>query len=71
MKIVVDRIEGNLAVCENLETREIIQIEIQKLPKGIEEGTVIKFENNEYLIDEEEEKQRRKRIEEKMNRLWS
>lgn len=71
MKLVIDRIEENLAVCENLETREMIQIEIQKLPSGIKEGTVIKFEGNEYLIDKDEENQRRKRIEEKMNRLWS
>lgn len=70
MKFVVDRIEEYIAVCQNLDNKEMIEIALEKLPKGIKEGKVISLENDVYSIDENEENERRKRIEEKMNRLW-
>ena len=66
----VDRIEGDYAVCEDSQTQEMVNIKIDSLPKGIKEGSVIKFENNEYRIDEEKEKETSERIKQKMNNLW-
>ena len=48
---VIDRIENDIAICENRLTREIIKIEISKLPKGIKEGNIIKYYNGIYRID--------------------
>ena len=66
----VDRIEGDYAVCENRETQEMVNIKIDNLPKNIKEGSIIKFENNEYRIDEEKERETSERIKQKMDNLW-
>lgn len=70
MKFVIDRIEGNFAVCQNLDNKEMIEISLEQLPEGYKEGCVIKKYNNKYVIDVAEEKERKKRIEEKMRNLW-
>ena len=70
MKFAIDRIEGNIAVCQNIENKEIVQIDVCKLPKEIKEGSVVFFDGKDYFLDEEEENKIRKRIEDKMNKLW-
>ncbi len=68
MTYIVDRIEENIAILENKDTNEIIEITLDKLP-NIKEGNVLKYQNNTYIIDKEEEENRRKEILEKFNRL--
>lgn len=68
MKYAVDRIEGDYAVLEDLETREIINIELTKLP-NVRETDVLVFENGEYKIDENAKEERIKTIRDKMNSL--
>lgn len=68
---VVDRFEENFAICENRRTKEKREIEIEKLPKSIKEGSVLKFKDNKYELDLEEEKNIEKRIEEKMKNIWN
>ena len=70
MKFTIDRIEENIAVCQNVDTKEIVEIEVRNLPNEIKEGSVIYFDGNSYVIDEEEENIIKKRIEDKMNKLW-
>lgn len=70
MKLVIDRIEGKIVICQKLENKEMIEINIEELPKEIKEGNVLILENGEYKIDIEEEEKRRKRIEEKTKNLW-
>ena len=67
--MIIDRIEGNFAVCE-LENREMVNIEISKLPKDIYEGAVISENENGYFIDKEKEEEIKKAIEQKMKRLF-
>lgn len=69
MKFAIDRIEENIAVCQNLETKEMIEVTIDKLPKDIKDGTILLLEDNEYKLDLTEEEIRRKRIQERFNRL--
>lgn len=69
--LVIDRIENNIAVCENRETREIIEIDVSKLPKEIKDGTVLKYEKGKYSIDLEEQKKIEDRIKEKMRNIWN
>ena len=69
MTYVIDRIENNIAVLENINTREIINIDINLLPKNIKEGNIIKYKNNKYKIDKKEERKRRQSILEKFNKL--
>ena len=51
MKYALDRIEEDIAILENIETGELIKISIFNLPQNIHEGTILKKENNTYLID--------------------
>ena len=68
---VIDRIENDIAICENRLTREIIKIEISKLPKEIKEGNIIKYYNGIYRIDFEEQKKIEEQISKLMDELWN
>ena len=67
----VDRIEENVAVLQNNETKQIKNINIEELPEEITDGTVLKCINGKFFLDKETEEEISKRIEEKMNRLWN
>ena len=69
MKYAIDRIEDELAILENIDTKEKKEINIKELPKNIKEGSILVFENNSYKEDLQEEEIRRKKIQEKFNRL--
>ncbi len=69
MKYAVDRVEENIAVCQNLDTNEIIEIDLKLLPKRITDGTILIYEDNKYKLDKKEEEKRRLAILEKFNRL--
>ena len=60
MKIIIDRFEGNLALCEK---------EAQ-LPIGVKEGDVLVEENGSFSVDTEATYQRREKIAQLMNDLW-
>lgn len=69
MKYVVDRIENDIAICENIETKEILEIDLKLLPKKVKDGSVIIYEENTYKLDLKEEEKRRKEILERFNKL--
>ena len=69
MKYALDRIEEDIAILENIKTGEKRKISIFNLPQNIHEGTILKKENNTYLIDTKEEEKRRKKIQEKFKKL--
>ena len=68
MKFVVDRIEGDLAILENLDSREKIEVSLLILPV-VKEGTVLVFEDELYRIDDKAREERVNLIREKLNRL--
>ena len=53
MKVIIDRFEGEFAVCEK-EDRKIIDIEISKLPSNAKEGDVLNISNDTITIEVEE-----------------
>jgi len=65
MKSVIDRIEGDFAVCE-LEDGEIRNVPLGELPEGVKEGMVLE----DKKINFEETEERSKRIRERMNKLF-
>lgn len=69
--LVVDRIENNIAVCENRKNRKIIEIDLARLPQGVREGSVIKCRMGRYSLDEEIQKKIEERIQEKMKDIWN
>lgn len=67
--MIVDRIEGGIAVCE-ADDRTMIDVPLSELPEGTREGTVLRLENGRYAVDKAEEESRRSRIESKAKRLF-
>ena len=67
-KYIVDRIEGDIAVLEDLSTKKIKNVSIDKLPK-VKEGDALKYENKEYTLDNETKSKREEDIKAKFERL--
>ena len=68
MKYLIDRIEGNIAVCEDYSGKRI-EIEKSHLPEEAKEGSAILVSENGdiSLVDDSE---RENRIAEKMKNIW-
>ncbi len=69
MKYVVDRIEEDIIVLENIETREITNIKISELDFKVREGNILSYENNKYTLDLNTEKLRKEKLRNRFNKL--
>jgi hypothetical protein len=69
MKVIIDRFEGEYAVCEK-ENREIIDIKTEIIPKEAKEGDVLDIQGDKITIDVKETERRKKEIEELTKDLW-
>ena len=69
MKYSIDRIENDIAVLENIDTNEIIEIEISLLPENIKESNIVIYENNIYKLDQETEDSRKKDLLSRFSKL--
>ena len=68
--IVIDRFEGDIAVCEVLGTNTVVNIKKDKLPINIKEGNVLKFDNGRYVIDFNKSQKLKDKIENMVKDLW-
>jgi len=68
MKFAVDRIEGEYAILENIETGEKREELLTFLPI-VKEKDILIFEDNLYKKDDAERQRRMKEIREKLERL--
>lgn len=66
MKLIIDRLEGNYAVCE-MEDRHIVNMPIELLPEGFSEGAVL---NLEVKMDPEETLKRKIEINKLAKGIW-
>ena len=69
-ELVIDRFEGEFAVCEDRKTKEIMNINKSELPIDAKEGMILKYENGKYVQDVESQKEVSDRIKNKMDNLW-
>ncbi len=69
MKYAVDRIEEDIYVLENIETGEIVEVNSAVVPGATHEGSILKVINGQYILDVQTEKNRRKSLRERMERL--
>lgn len=68
--LVVDRFEGNYAICEDAE-KKLFAIDQSELPQGTKEGDVLAISDEGTLtFDRALTEQRRKRILGKQKDLW-
>ena len=70
-ELVIDRFEGNIAICEDRKTGEKIEILKENIENNLKEGDIIKQEKGKYIKSKESQKEIESRIEEKMNKLWN
>lgn len=74
MKVIVDRFEGNYAVCENISDddliSEMLNIERSKLPSTVKEGDILAITSDSIIIDTKETEKRKKEIELLTKDLW-
>lgn len=68
MKLIVDRLESEYVVCENLISGEIVNLDRTIFPQSIQSGDWVEFVDGTITILPNEEA--KKRIKEKMERLW-
>lgn len=69
MNVIIDRFEGNYAVCEK-DDRTIINIEMDRMPLGVKERDVLLVEVDKITLDKEATINRKKQIEELTKDLW-
>jgi hypothetical protein len=69
MRVVIDRFEGEYAVCER-EDRTMINIVRKNLPKGVKEGDVLIVDGDTIRIDGREGRQKKEEIKKLMDELW-
>lgn len=69
MNYIIDRFEGDFAICEDGEMK-LHRIERSLLPKEADEGSVLLFENGEYTLDLEAQAARREEIIKLQNSLF-
>lgn len=69
MRIVIDRFEGDFAVCEYPDGR-MKNILLVDLPINAREGEVLVESGGEYVLDSVETESRRERIKQKADKLF-
>lgn len=57
----IDRIEENLAVCEDENGRQV-KFELELLPKNVREGDIIRRTDGGFIIDVDEAAERRRKM---------
>lgn len=70
MKFIIDRFEGNFAVCED-EEGNMHNIDRTLISGNPKEGDVIEKQGDLYRINIEETEKRKKEVEELMKDMWS
>lgn len=68
MRITIDRIDQELAVCES-ENGENRVIPVKELPEGAKEGAILTEENGVWHIDLLETERRRQEMKDRLKRL--
>ena len=69
MKLIIDRFEGNYAVCEKKDG-SMINIEKDRISQEAKEGDVLEVSEEGITIDEKATKNRKEEIEKMTKDLW-
>ena len=69
MKYSVDRVENNIIVLQNINTKEIIEINKKDINFKVVDGDIIIFKDNKYIKEEKLKEDRLRLIQEKLNKV--
>lgn len=67
---VIDRFEGELVICENRNTKQLISIKSNQIPSEAKEGDVLKLVNGKYELDYIKKSEIQNTIDNKMKNLF-
>lgn len=70
MRVIIDRFEGEFAVCELSDEERMINLTPKDLPEGAKPGDVLIISDGSITIDNEETADRKKRINNLLDSLW-
>lgn len=65
----IDRIENNIIIAEELNTKKRIELKEEGFPFQPKEGLLFSIKNNQVIEEKEEQAKRRKILREKFERL--
>ena len=68
-KYSVDRIEEDIIVLENIENKEIIEINKSEFDFEVVDGNILKLVDGKFVLDKETEVSRKESLRERLNRL--
>jgi hypothetical protein len=69
MKVIIDRFEGDLAVCEK-EDGTFMDIRSQSLPSKAKEGDILLINGDHISIDQSGTQEKRNKINKLMEDMW-
>ena len=69
MKYSIDRIEENIALCED-DDGNVLKLNVDELPQEIREGDIIEKTENGFVIDADETQLRRKKMAELQRNIF-
>ena len=68
-KYSVDRIEEDIIVLENIDNKEIIEINKSELDFEVVDGNILRLVDGKFVLDKEIEVKRKESLRERLNRL--
>ena len=68
-KYSVDRIEEDIIVLENIDNKEIIEINKSELDFEVIDGNILRLIDGKFILDQEIEVKRKESLRERLNRL--
>lgn len=69
MEVVIDRFEGEYAVCEKSDST-MINIEKKRIPQNAKEGDVLVIDHDKIYINSVKTQKRKQEIEKLTQNLW-
>ena len=68
-KYSVDRIEEDIIVLENIDNKEIVEVNKTELDFEVVDGNILKLVDGKFVLDKETEVSRKESLRERLNRL--
>lgn len=70
MRLIIDRVEGDYAICFNPENNDTFQVNTYMLPVGIKDGDVVVSKNGNLVIDNKYKVDLLNRINKLKSKVW-
>ena len=68
-KYSVDRIEEDIIVLENIDNKEIVEVNKTELDFEVVDGNILRLVDGKFVLDKEIEVKRKESLRERLNRL--